>query len=1479
MILIIGLYLTLLFLLNLPFIQKKSTLWASKELSSLLDCEVKIGYINMGWLNRVVLDDVEIKDQDQESLLSVARLTAKFEIIPLLKGRISIRTVQLFSFDINLYKKTPDAEPNFKFIVDALKSDKPSTTSSIDLRINAILIRRGNLSYDVHTAEQTPNQFNAKHVRLENILANVSLKALSNDSINAHIKRLSLNEQSGFDLKKLTLKVTGNNQGMSIEEFALALPETHFELETINLEFDSLGSFKKLGDEVEFDLKTRPSYLTLKDFQAFTPVLKNFEEKLSVSLAAHGKLNDFELPILKIQAMPHFSFEGNASIQDLLVPNEAFLYINLPLVSANQEGLLFIARNFNPTITNSAGLIQRLGYATFKGTLSGYINDLIAYGKCSSGLGDFDIDMKLGRNLDKNLFSFEGGLKTSSFNIGELINNKELGHIALNFELNGQKKYNLPYPDIILKGAIDSLSYNKYTYHNISIDGEFKSGGFDGSILLDDTNGSFSLLGNFNLAKQIPTFDFNASFRGIRPKELNLSKTGKESEWSMDVNANFTGGALDQMNGSLSIEDLRLVTSEEIHKMKYFNVNAIHTDKINQLVVDSEFLKGKIEGQYSYQTLPQSFQKLLYNYLPALSSYNPKTDRRKQPSNIFKFNLDIYNTDILYDFFDIPLRVFTHSSLNGLWDDTKEKYSVKSYFPKFQYKTTYIESGVFLFDNFTDAMQSSLRFNHQRKNSAVTVALNLEAKENTLLTQLHWGNSHEHTYSGTLNGKATFTKPTIKDSLRTKIDINETQIILNDSIWNLYPSTIYIAENEISVDNFKFSHLDQYLHIDGKVSTNPQDTLQVDLNDINISYIFEMANIKETVDFNGNATGKAIAADLYNKPLLQTDLHIKDFSFNDVRLGDMDIKGQWDIEEEGIQLEADIKEEEVAQTLVKGYIYPLAPKSGLNLTFDAKNINVGFIEYYTQDILSLDGRASGLFNFYGPFSALNMEAKPYVDGTLNIHVLNTGFHVKDTLHMTTDGIQFNQIAITDVEGNKGEVNGNLFYQHFRDLTYDFNVMSNNMLVMNTQESKDTPFYGRIYASGNTQILGGGEEGVNINVAMTTNRNTSFTYSLGSVASATSREFIQFNDITPQRIPLDSLNVFNYGENVKSELESSTDIHLNLQMDITPDAQIKIMIDPLADDYISGKGQGNIRTEFYNKGDVKLFGNYTIQQGVYKFSIQEVIRKNFVIREGGTINFNGDPLNANVDVLAAHTVNSVSLNDLIPNAQSLFGQNYIKVNCLMHLSGALYHPTFRLNLELPNEQSEVETIVRNYINTEEEMNLQFLYLLSIGKFYTQDRMDNQQNSDVMSSVLSSTLSGQLNNMLSHIVDNSNWTIGTNLSTGTKGWTEVEVEGVLSGQLLNNRLLINGNFGYRDNPMTNTNFVGDFEAEWLVNRSGDIRLRAYNKTNDQYYIRSNYNTQGVGIIFRKDFNKWRDLFFWRNRIKKQNTNQQDTEEIVE
>jgi hypothetical protein len=202
---------------------------------------------------------------------------------------------------------------------------------------------------------------------------------------------------------------------------------------------------------------------------------------------------------------------------------------------------------------------------------------------------------------------------------------------------------------------------------------------------------------------------------------------------------------------------------------------------------------------------------------------------------------------------------------------------------------------------------------------------------------------------------------------------------------------------------------------------------------------------------------------------------------------------------------------------------------------------------------------------------------------------------------------------------------------------------------------------------------------------------------------------------------------------------------------------------------------------------------------------------------------------------------------------------------MNLTGNLSSPNIKMDIELPNEREEIQTLVRNYLSTEEEMNMQILYLLGIGKFYTTDNT-NSQNPNLMPSMLSSTLSGQLNNMLSQIIDNNNWNFGTNLSTNDKGWTDVE--GVLSGQLLNNRLLINGNLGYRDRPLATTNFVGDFDTELLLTQAGDIRLKAYNQTNDRYYIRStNFTKQGLGIMYKKDFEKWSDLLFVRRKKRKE------------
>ena len=145
---------------------------------------------------------------------------------------------------------------------------------------------------------------------------------------------------------------------------------------------------------------------------------------------------------------------------------------------------------------------------------------------------------------------------------------------------------------------------------------------------------------------------------------------------------------------------------------------------------------------------------------------------------------------------------------------------------------------------------------------------------------------------------------------------------------------------------------------------------------------------------------------------------------------------------------------------------------------------------------------------------------------------------------------------------------------------------------------------------------------------------------------------------------------------------------------------------------------------------------------------------------------------------------------------------------------------------------------------------------------------------MQSLLSGTLSGQLNTMLSQVIKSNNWNFGANISTGDEGWNNAEYEGLISGRLLNNRLLINGQFGYRDSKTTATpSFIGDFDIRYLLFPSGNLAIKVYNQTNDRYFTRSSLNTQGIGLIMKKDFNGWRDLF---NIKKKKKENKEDKED---
>ena len=1464
------------------------SVFVAEELSDLLNTRVTIGRINIGLLNRIIIDDVLLDDQDEQEMLKVTRLSAKFDIMPFFKGKISISSVQLFGFNINLQKKTPDSPPNFKFVLDAFASnDTVKKDNSLDLRINSILIRRGRMAYHVLSEEETPGKFNAKHIHLQNIIANISLKALSKDSINLGIKRLSLDEKvSGFSLKKMSLKLVANSRQTSIDNFAIELPETSLKLDTIHLIYDSLKAFDRFTEQVRFSFRTLPSQITLKDISPFLPALSHFKEPISLDMEVKGTVNQLTCSHLEITAdNRQFRLKGDVALQDLSHPQDAYVFGTLSELTATTRGVGFLVRNLSHDYNGVPPVLERLGNVSFRGEVSGYFTDIVTYGQLHTDLGGVNMDLKLSSDKSKGLFAYSGAVKTTDYKLGKLLANEQLGEITFNLDVHGRHVTDR-LPVVELKGLIASVDYSRYRYENITLDGEYKQGGFNGKVALDDPNGSIYLNGDVNVSSRIPTFNFQAIINKLRPHDLNLTSKYPDTEFSLKLRANFTGGSVDEMIGEINVDSLEFMSPEKQYFMNNMNIRASKQNNENQLRLTSEFLTASVEGKFQYHTLPASILNIMRKYVPSLI-LPPK--KPIETHNNFQFDIHIYNTDILSTIFDIPLTVYTHSTLKGYFNDPLQRLRVEGYFPRLQYKNNFIESGMILCENPSDHIRARVRLTNLKKKGAVNLSLDAQAKDDNISTTLNWGNSAAVTYSGQLAAVSKFLRTEgEKPLLKAMVEVKPTDIILNDTLWQIHPSQVVVDSGKVDVNNFYFSHQDRYVRINGRLSDNPQDSVKVDLKDINMGYVFDIASISDDVNFEGDATGTAYASGVFKKPVMNTRLFIKNFSLNQGRLGDLNIYGEWDNENRGIRLDASIKDISTTPSRVTGIIHPLKPESGLDLNIEANELNLKFLEHYMKSIANdIKGRATGKVHFYGKFKGLNLDGAVMTDASMNFDILNTHFAIKDTILLAPTGLTFNNIHISDMEGHSGRMNGYLHFQHFKNLNYRFEIQANNMLVMNTKESTDMPFYGTVYGTGNALLTGIAIQGLDVNVAMTTNRNSIFTYINGSVASATSNQFIKFVDKTPRRTIQDSIQIISYYEQLQqkrqeAEEEQKTDIRLNILVDATPDATMKIIMDPVAGDYISGKGTGNIRTEFYNKGDVKMFGSYQINQGVYKFSLQEVIRKDFVIKNGSTITFNGAPLDANLDIQASYTVNSASLNDLIPEeSSSIIQQPNVKVNCIMNLSGILVRPTIKLGIELPNERDEVQTLVRNYISTEEQMNMQILYLLGIGKFYTEDARNNQ-NSNVMSSVLSSTLSGQLNNALSQVFETNNWNIGTNLSTGDKGWTDMEVEGILSGQLLNNRLLINGNFGYRDNPMANTNFVGDFEAEWLINRSGDIRLKAYNETNDRYYTKTNLTTQGVGIMYKKDFNKWSDLFFWnkwklRNKRKQEEKSKQQTDSI--
>lgn len=475
---------------------------------------------------------------------------------------------------------------------------------------------------------------------------------------------MSLEEHSsGFKLDKLGLKITGNEQKMQIAGFCIEMPHTNLRMDTIHMEYDSLKAMEDFVHNVRFSCRMLPSDITLRDLSAFVPAFSSFKDSLQIEAEVNGTIDQLNCPRLMISSGKQFLLRGDVSFQDLSHFQDAYVFGNLSHLHANPDGVAFFIKNFSKNYKGVPPMLQRLGTISFQGEISGYFTDLVTYGRLRTNIGSLSTDIKFSSDKEKESISYSGSMATSDFELGKLTDNPKWGKITFNMGVQGRHTSH-SYPSIEAKGLISSFDYSGYTYENITLDGEYKQGGFTGSIVLDDENASLNLNGTINIASKIPTFNFLAEAKHVRPHTLNLTPKYKDAEFSVKLKADFTGGSIDEMNGEINIDSLQFISPEQSYLMENFKLTATQQAESKRLDIHSAFLRGSIVGDYSYHTLPTSFLNILHKYIPALLPLNTQTTINTE--NNFGFDLHIYNTELFSKVFGLPLTVYTHSTLKDI---------------------------------------------------------------------------------------------------------------------------------------------------------------------------------------------------------------------------------------------------------------------------------------------------------------------------------------------------------------------------------------------------------------------------------------------------------------------------------------------------------------------------------------------------------------------------------------------------------------------------------------------------------------------------------------------------------------------------------------------------------------------------------------------------------------------------------------------
>ena len=479
-------------------------------------------------------------------------------------------------------------------------------------------------------------------------------------------------------------------------------------------------------------------------------------------------------------------------------------------------------------------------------------------------------------------------------------------------------------------------------------------------------------------------------------------------------------------------------------------------------------------------------------------------------------------------------------------------------------------------------------------------------------------------------------------------------------------------------------------------------------------------------------------------------------------------------------------------------------------------------------------------------------------------------------------MDFGHFTIKDKYGNTGYVKGKLAEHWFANMSYDFDMKTDKLLLLDTKKTDNISFYGNAVGKA-TMSIKGPQENMQVNITGESTDSSHIYIPTSNSRESADADFIHFKQ---------------YGTEIQNaKSASTTKLNINLDLTATSKAQIDVILDELTGDQISARGNGRILINVPANGSMAMNGRYNIESGDYNFNFQSIVKKPFILLPDANsyISWTGDPYKADINIQAQYTASNVSLGDLLANTNLNLGssvQTYRgDVYIIADLTGKLQQPDIKFHIDFPQGTNpETDENFARFLDKlqkdDNEMLKQVTWLIVLGSFAPyQESLTNSPNifASVGITTISQFLSNGFNKVFSDFFykitgdrswqfnfDSKTYNSSSILSAGTvssasgsQALDQTTFNLKVSKSILNNKVIISfgsdiGGISWGNSSAAQSalnKFYPDLTVQVILSKDRNLRAIIFNRSSLDISSTSGAfgrrTRQGVSISYTKDF----------------------------